>query len=62
MKIKIGGNHVKAVLFVGHGSRLESGNEEVRPFIENMVPTMDEDFLVEICFLEFAAPTISTRN
>ena len=28
---------MKAVLFVGHGSRLEAGNEEVRQFIEKMI-------------------------
>ncbi|WP_249593770.1 sirohydrochlorin chelatase [Peribacillus frigoritolerans] len=50
---------MKAVLFVGHGSRLASGNEEVRHFIENMIPAMDGRFLVETCFLEFAAPNIS---
>lgn len=50
---------MKAVLFVGHGSRLASGNEEVRHFIENMIPSMDGRFLVETCFLEFAAPNIS---
>ena len=27
---------MKAVLFVGHGSRLEAGNEEVSTFIEKM--------------------------
>ena len=49
---------MKAVLFVGHGSRLEAGNEEVSTFIEKMIPTMDEDLLIETCFLEFASPTI----
>ena len=33
---------MKAVLFVGHGSRLEAGNEEVRIFVEKMIPTMDD--------------------
>ncbi|MBM4762985.1 sirohydrochlorin chelatase [Bacillus sp. B15-48] len=50
---------MKAVLFVGHGSRLEAGNEEVRIFIKEMIPTMDENLMIETCFLEFASPTIS---
>lgn len=50
---------MKAVLFVGHGSRLEAGNEEVRIFIEKMIPTMDENLIIETCFLEFASPNIS---
>ncbi|TSI06701.1 sirohydrochlorin cobaltochelatase [Lysinibacillus sp. BW-2-10] len=47
-----------AVLFVGHGSRLEAGNEEVRQFIEQMRSKMDPSLLVETCFLEFASPNI----
>ncbi|MEJ9232720.1 sirohydrochlorin chelatase [Peribacillus butanolivorans] len=50
---------MKAVLFVGHGSRLASGNEEVIRFIKNMIPTMDDSLLIETCFLEFATPNIS---
>ena len=49
---------MKAVLFVGHGSRLASGNEEVRHFIENMIPAMDGLFpsgnvLLGICGTEY---------
>lgn len=50
---------MKAVLFVGHGSRLAEGNEEVRTFVEQMRPTFAKDLIVETCFLEFEAPTIS---
>src|SRR5690606_18244575 len=50
---------MKAVLFVGHGSRLEAGNEEVRTFVKRMTPLMDPRLIVETCFLEFASPTIS---
>ncbi|MFJ7952668.1 sirohydrochlorin chelatase [Lysinibacillus sp. NPDC096418] len=49
---------MKAILFVGHGSRLAAGNDEVRSFIEQMTPRIDKDFLVETCFLEFASPNI----
>lgn len=50
---------MKAVLFVGHGSRLEAGNQEVSTFVEKMIPTMDDSLIIETCFLEFAAPTIA---
>ncbi|WP_397538573.1 sirohydrochlorin chelatase [Rummeliibacillus pycnus] len=50
---------MKAILFVGHGSRLEAGNEEVTKFVEQLKPTLDQDLLVESCFLEFAAPDIA---
>ncbi|WP_226528915.1 CbiX/SirB N-terminal domain-containing protein [Metabacillus niabensis] len=48
----------KAVLFVGHGSRLEAGNIEVREFVGQMKESIDPAFLVETCFLEFASPNI----
>jgi len=48
----------KAVLFVGHGSRVDAGNEEVRQFVEQMKTYIDPALLVETCFLEFAAPNI----
>lgn len=48
----------KAVLFVGHGSRLEAGNEEVRQFVEQTKTYIDPALLVETCFLEFASPKI----
>lgn len=50
---------MKAVLFVGHGSRLEAGNQEVSTFIEKMMPSMDVNLLIETCFLEFASPNIA---
>lgn len=58
MRRLVRGNEMKAILFVGHGSRLEAGNEEVCAFIEQMTPRIDERFLVETCFLEFASPNI----
>lgn len=50
---------MKAVLFVGHGSRLEAGNEEVRIFVEKMTPALGSGLIVETCFLEFGLPSIS---
>ncbi|UJF31225.1 sirohydrochlorin chelatase [Paenibacillus hexagrammi] len=49
---------MNAVLFVGHGSRDEEGNEEVRQFVADISARMN-GFLVETCFLEFVLPTIS---
>ncbi|RFU64517.1 sirohydrochlorin chelatase [Peribacillus saganii] len=50
---------MKAVLFVGHGSRDSEGNEEVRQFITNLLPKMDQSILVETCFLEFETPDVA---
>lgn len=49
---------MKAILFVGHGSRLAEGNEEVSTFVEQLKPILDKNLLVERCFLEFASPDI----
>ncbi|PWA12198.1 sirohydrochlorin chelatase [Pueribacillus theae] len=49
---------MKAVLFVGHGSRDEEGNEEIRQFVKKMQPKLSEDLLIETCFLEFGKPSI----
>ncbi|ANY69564.1 sirohydrochlorin cobaltochelatase [Paenibacillus sp. BIHB 4019] len=46
-----------AVLFVGHGSRDERGNEEVREFVASVASTLKAD-MVELCFLEFVTPTM----
>jgi sirohydrochlorin cobaltochelatase len=49
----------KGILFVGHGSKLEAGNEEVRQFVKQITPLLSNKLLVETCFLEFAEPSIS---
>lgn len=49
---------MKAVLFVGHGSRDEEGNEEIRQFVKKMQPQLNGRLLVETCFLEFGKPSI----
>ncbi|MBM7647816.1 sirohydrochlorin cobaltochelatase [Bacillus ectoiniformans] len=48
----------KAILFVGHGSKFEQGNEEVRQFIQQLKRRIKDSLLVETCFLEFARPNI----
>lgn len=50
---------MKAILFVGHGSKLAEGNKEVTKFVEQLKPALDQNLLVESCFLEFAAPDIA---
>jgi sirohydrochlorin cobaltochelatase len=50
---------VKAVLFVGHGSKDHEGNEEIRRFVASMsANSWVEDVRIETCFLEFESPTI----
>ncbi|WP_028403310.1 sirohydrochlorin chelatase [Ectobacillus panaciterrae] len=50
---------MKAILFVGHGSRDPEGNSQVLQFIDNMKDTWDESLLIETCFLEFERPTVN---
>lgn len=50
---------MKAILFVGHGSRDQEGNDQVRHFINELKTLIDKSLLVETCFLEFERPTVS---
>lgn len=50
---------MKAILFVGHGSRDQEGNDQVVQFVEQLRPNIDVRFHVETCFLEFGLPTIA---
>lgn len=50
---------MRAILFVGHGSRDPEGNEQVRRFVAGLRPRLDSSFHVETCFLEFGRPSIS---
>ncbi|NNV05901.1 sirohydrochlorin chelatase [Geobacillus sp. C56-T2] len=50
---------MKAILFVGHGSRDPEGNEQVVQFVERLRPRLPASFHVETCFLEFGCPSIS---
>ncbi|MDH4263602.1 MAG: sirohydrochlorin chelatase [Spirochaetia bacterium] len=50
---------MRYILFVGHGSRDEDGNEEVRTFVRGLVKK--KNYLhSEVCFLEFGKPDIIT--
>lgn len=50
---------MKAILFVGHGSRDPQGNDEIRQFIGNIQSQWDNSILIETCFLEFERPTVN---
>ncbi len=56
-------NHEKAqgittVLLVGHGSRVEEGNEELRNFTRALAVRKPE-LAIETCFIELSSPSIS---
>ncbi|WP_203247748.1 sirohydrochlorin chelatase [Sporosarcina beigongshangi] len=48
---------MQAVLYVGHGSRIQAGVEEALQFIENCQVLIDVP-IQEICFLELASPSV----
>ncbi|MED3563504.1 sirohydrochlorin chelatase [Bacillus xiapuensis] len=50
---------MKAILFVGHGSKDREGNDQVRQFIEAMRKNWADTVLVQTCFLEFEKPTVN---
>lgn len=47
-----------AVLLVGHGSRVEEGNEELRNFT-SLLAARRPELTIETCFIELSAPSIS---
>ena len=49
---------MEAILFVGHGSKKDEGNQQITDFI-NVLKGELSDYIVETSFLEFAKPTIS---
>lgn len=48
---------MKAILFVGHGSKDAEGNEEIRNFVNSVSPELEVP-IIETCFLEFEQPTV----
>lgn len=48
----------KTILLVGHGSRVEEGNEELRSFTAGLAAGMPE-LNIETCFIELAAPSVA---
>jgi len=49
-------NHT-TVLLVGHGSREDSGNQEIRDFVDQWRGRQPA-WRIEVCFIEFAAPSL----
>ncbi|NRT54904.1 sirohydrochlorin cobaltochelatase [Leptothrix sp. C29] len=45
------------ILLVGHGSREESGNEEIREFVAQW-RARQPGWRIEVCFIEFAPPSL----
>lgn len=45
------------ILLVGHGSREESGNQEIRDFVDQW-RARHPDWRIEVCFIEFAPPSL----
>lgn len=45
------------ILLVGHGSREDSGNQEIRDFVAQW-RARQPGWRIEVCFIEFAAPSL----
>ncbi|WP_059103143.1 sirohydrochlorin chelatase [Shouchella shacheensis] len=48
---------MQAILYVGHGSRVNKGNEQFRAFIESVKRQRDEP-IQELAYIELTSPTI----
>ena len=50
-------SHPDCILLVGHGSREESGNVEIREFVAQW-RARQPGWRIEVCFIEFAPPSL----
>ncbi|WP_100406893.1 sirohydrochlorin chelatase [Bacillus solitudinis] len=50
---------MQAVLYVGHGSRVQQGNEELLTFVEKAKKKLSDIPIQESCFIELCEPTIA---
>ena len=50
--------NLDTILIVGHGSREDSGNQEIREFTEQW-RALRPDWRIELCFIEFAPPEMN---
>nr|WP_315251764.1 sirohydrochlorin chelatase [uncultured Duganella sp.] len=50
--------NLDTILIVGHGSREDSGNQEIRDFTEQW-RARRPDWRIELCFIEFAPPEMN---
>ncbi len=51
--------NLDTILIVGHGSREDSGNQEIREFTEQW-RARRPDWRIELCFIEFAPPEMNS--
>ncbi|WP_062046456.1 sirohydrochlorin chelatase [Bacillus sp. JCM 19034] len=49
---------MQAILYVGHGSRVQAGNDELMAFVKKAQKAHPHITIQECCFLELAKPTI----
>ena len=50
---------MQAILYIGHGSRVQEGNDELSAFVEKAKAKHPQISIQECCFLELAEPTIA---
>ncbi len=50
---------MQAILYIGHGSRVQEGNDELSAFVEKAKAKQPQVSIQECCFLELAEPTIT---
>ncbi|MCM3760406.1 sirohydrochlorin chelatase [Alkalihalobacillus oceani] len=50
---------MQAILYIGHGSRVQAGNDELRNFVEKTKAAHPQVAIQECCFLELADPDIT---
>ena len=51
---------MQAILYIGHGSRVQQGNKELLAFVDKAKKRNPHIKIQETCFIELASPTIQT--
>ncbi|MFD1066434.1 sirohydrochlorin chelatase [Oceanobacillus locisalsi] len=51
---------MQAILYIGHGSRVQRGNEELLAFVDKAKKKNPQVAIQETCFIELASPSIQT--
>lgn len=51
---------MQAILYIGHGSRVQRGNEELLAFVDKAKERNPQIKIQETCFIELASPLIQT--
>ncbi|WP_227994840.1 sirohydrochlorin chelatase [Oceanobacillus sp. CFH 90083] len=58
--MKEGEHNMQAILYIGHGSRVQRGNEELLAFVGKAKKKNPQIRIQETCFIELASPAIQT--